>query len=216
MKHLRVLEEAGLLTTRREGRHKLHFLNPVPIQLISDRWISRYAALWVARMADLKHTLEKESPMAGVTQVYEIYIRTTPERLWQALTDGDVTRRYWYGAINRSAWTPGSRWTSVSAEGELYLDGEIVEADAPRRLVHTFHVAQGHDAAQDPPSRVTFEITPMGETCRLSVVHEGMGEATIRYTSDGGWALILSGLKTLLETGEPLPIGERQEASAAR
>jgi hypothetical protein len=143
MKHLRVLEEAGLLTTRREGRHKLHFLNPVPIQLIADRWIIRYAAPWVARMADLKHALEEESPMAGVTQVYEIYIRTTPERLWQALTDGDVTRRYWYGAINRSAWTPGSRWSSESAEGSLYLDGEIVEADAPRRLVHTFHVAQG-------------------------------------------------------------------------
>jgi uncharacterized protein YndB with AHSA1/START domain len=138
--------------------------------------------------------------------VHELYIRTTPEQLWTAITDPAWTSRYWYGAFNRSGWRPGDRWTSESADGEVYLEGEILEAEPPTRLVHTFHVVHESEPAAEAPSRVSWEISPEGEACRLLMSHEGMGEATGDYT-DGGWAYILSGLKTLLETGEPLVIG---------
>src|SRR6266568_549524 len=83
MKHLRVLEEAGLVLTRREGREKLHYLNPMPIRLAHDRWVSKYRAPFAAALSELKARLEE--PM---TQIYELFIKTTPEKLWQALTDG--------------------------------------------------------------------------------------------------------------------------------
>lgn len=135
----------------------------------------------------------------------ELYIRTTPAELWQAITDPDKTRHYWYGALNRSEWTPGARWTSEGEDGTLFLDGEIVEIEAPRRLVHTFHVSEG-DGSAEPLSTVTWEITAMGDACRLVLVHEGLGPATLKYVT-GGWELILSGLKTLLETDKPLKVG---------
>ena len=136
----------------------------------------------------------------------EIYIRTTPPELWQAITHPEKTRLYWFHALNKSAWTPGAPWTSESADGELYLDGEIVSAEPPNRLEQTFHVAAG-PGSDEPPSRIVWEITPMGGAVRLRIDHTGLGPQTLEYVS-GGWELILSGLKTLLETGSPLEIGE--------
>lgn len=130
--------------------------------------------------------------------VYAYTIRTTPEALWTALTDPEQTRQYWYGALNRSAWIRGARWTSESADGELYLEGEIVEADAPRRLVHTFHVVHEPEAAADPPSLVTFTIEPGDDVSRLTLVHSGTGPATEAYI-EGGWEEILGGLQAYLE-----------------
>ena len=104
MKHLKVLEDAGLVVTRKRGREKLHFLNPVPIRLIHDRWVSKYAEPWAAMLSDLKHELEQ--PME---KIFEIYIRTTPERLWEAITDPEIRRKYSFGAGVMSDWTPGSR-----------------------------------------------------------------------------------------------------------
>jgi uncharacterized protein YndB with AHSA1/START domain len=138
--------------------------------------------------------------MTAPENVYEIEIATTPERLWRALTDPEQTRQYFYGALSKSEWTVGSRWTSESPEGEVYLEGEIVEVDPPRRLVHTLHVVQDPAAAAEPPSRVEFEITELGDRCRLTLVHTGRGPATMEYTS-GGWETILGGLKQLLEAG---------------
>ena len=205
MRHLRVLEAAGLLTTRRQGRQKFHYLNPVPVRLIHDRWTSRYDAPFVDAMVSLKSQLE-EQVMSAPAHVHEVYIRTTPEELWAALTDPEQTRRYWYGALNSSDWTVGSRWVSKSADGEVYLEGEILEIDPPRRLVHSWHVVHEPKAASEPPSRVTWEIEAVGESVRLTVTHDQLGPEAYRYTS-GGYAVILSGLKTLLETGEPLAIG---------
>src|ERR687891_1327446 len=105
MKHLRVLEEAGLVTVQRRGREKLHFLNPVPIRLVHDRWVSKYAEPWAAALSDIKHRLEK--PME---KVFEIYIRTTPERLWEAITDPEIRTKYNFGMRVKSDWTPGSRF----------------------------------------------------------------------------------------------------------
>src|SRR5213080_3838068 len=109
MKHLRVLEEAGLVVTRKRGREKLHFLNPVPIRLVHDRWVSKYAAPWAATLSELKDTLEART----MEKVFEIYIKTTPERLWEAITDNEMRRKYTFGVGVQSDWTPGSRYEAV-------------------------------------------------------------------------------------------------------
>src|SRR5258708_22788450 len=131
MKHLRQLEEAGLVVSRRRGREKLHFLNPVPIRLVHDRWVSRYAQPWAASLSDLKHDLERH-----MDKVFEIYIRTTPERLWEAITDPEIRSRYNFGARIDSDWAPGSRYPMLApgARGPLG-EGENLEVDPPRRLV---------------------------------------------------------------------------------
>jgi uncharacterized protein YndB with AHSA1/START domain len=138
--------------------------------------------------------------------VYQVEIATTPERLWNALTDPQETRKYYYGALSISDWKVGSRWTSESAEGEVYLEGEILEIDPPRRLVHSFHVVHDPAAAAEAPSRIEFEITPIGDRCRLTVTHTGRGPATLAYTI-GGWETIGRGLKELLETGQVVGAG---------
>jgi uncharacterized protein YndB with AHSA1/START domain/DNA-binding transcriptional ArsR family regulator len=205
MKHLRLLEAAGLVVTHRDGRRKLHYLNPVPIQLIADRWISRYAKPWASGMAHLKHSLEE--PMSAPMHVYEVYIRTTPERLWQALTDPEVTQRYYYDTRVESGWQVGDPITYSWTDGTVTIEGEIVEADAPRRLVHTFHFTQDPEQSRERPSRCTWEIEPMGEACLLRLTHDGFEGETSTYRSVAkGWSRILSGLKTLLETGERLSI----------
>src|SRR4051812_13968340 len=109
MKHLRVLEEAGLVVTRRRGREKLHFLNPVPIRLVHDRWVSKYAEPWAAALSGLKHRLEDRT----MEKIFEIYIKTTPERLWEAITDGDMRQKYSFGVGTSSDWTNGSHYESV-------------------------------------------------------------------------------------------------------
>ena len=138
--------------------------------------------------------------MTAPENVYQVEIATTPERLWQALTDPQQTRKYWHRALSTSDWKVGSRWTSESEDGEVYLDGEILEIDPPRRLVHTFHIVHRPEAAAEAPSRVEWEIVPIGDRCRLTMTHTGRGPATMEYTA-GGWETILGGLKELLETG---------------
>jgi uncharacterized protein YndB with AHSA1/START domain/DNA-binding transcriptional ArsR family regulator len=203
MKHLRVLEEAHLVTTRRDGRRKLHFLNPVPIRLIADRWISRYAEPLVNQMADVKHHLEATTPMSAPKHVYEVYIRATPERVWQALTDSEFTTRYYYGNTVESDWKPGSPMIYKNPDGTESIQCEIVEADPPRRLVHTFFFP----GTDESPSRCTWTIEPRGEASLLTLVHDEFDGETATYKSVAhGWVPVLSGLKTLLETREPLEI----------
>jgi uncharacterized protein YndB with AHSA1/START domain len=139
--------------------------------------------------------------MTAPDNVYEVEIATTPERLWQAITNPADTEQYFFGAQSTSDWHAGSRWVSQSPEGEVYLDGEILEIDPPRRLVHTLHVVHDPTAAAEAPSRLEWQITPIGDRCRLTVTHTGRGPATIEYTG-GGWDTILGGLKDLLESGK--------------
>jgi uncharacterized protein YndB with AHSA1/START domain len=199
MKHLRVLEEAGLVVTRRRGREKLHFLNAVPIRLVHDRWVSKYAEPWVAALSGLKGRLE-----ATMEKVFEIYIKTTPERLWEAITDPEMRRKYQFGVGVVSDWTPGSRYEGVhsQAPGAIF-EGENLEVDPPRRLVQSFRALWSEEAKQAGRSRVTWEIEPIADTCRLTVTHDQLpGDAKDELY--GGWPQILSGLKTLLETGQSL------------
>ena len=151
--------------------------------------------------------------MTAPENVYQVEIATTPERLWKALTDPQETRKYYHGALSISDWQVGSRWTSQSADGEVYLEGEILEIDPPRRLVHSFHILHQPDAAAEAPSRVEFDITPIGDRCRLTVTHTGRGPVTMAYTS-GGWETIFGGLKELLESGSAVPTA--MEAADAR
>jgi len=199
MKHLRQLEEAGLVVTRRKGREKLHFLNPVPVRLIHDRWVSKYAEPWAAKLSDLKNTLE--SPME---KVFEIYIRTTPERLWEAITDGEIRSKYSFGSRISSDWTPGSRLEMSNPKADTLLgEGQILEIDPPRRLVHTMVALWSDDVESEGASRVTWEIEPVADSCRLIVTHDQLREGANNELY-GGWPMILSGLKTWLETGELL------------
>ena len=200
MKHLRVLEEAGLVVTRRRGREKLHFLNPVPIRLLHDRWVSKYAEPWAATLTDLKHRLEDKT----MEKVFEIYIKTTPERLWEAITNPEIRRKYNFGMGVESDWSPGSRYRAMSPRvpGAL-AEGENLEVDPPRRLVQSFNALWGEGVKREATSRVTWEIEPVGDSCRLTVIHDQLREGANEELY-GGWPMILSGLKTLLETGEAL------------
>ncbi|HTR71757.1 MAG TPA: SRPBCC domain-containing protein [Mycobacteriales bacterium] len=199
MKHLKALEDAGLILTQRRGRQKLHYLNPVPIRLIHDRWVSKYAEPWVAGMSILKRELE-----TTMEKIYEIYIKTTPERLWEAITDPSVRSKYQFGVRVMSDWTTGS---PISLEADKATgplgEGEVLEAEPPRRLVHTMRALWSEEVAAEGFSRVTWEIEPVGDSCRLLLTHDDLRE-TASPEIYGGWPMILSGLKTWLESGELL------------
>jgi uncharacterized protein YndB with AHSA1/START domain/DNA-binding transcriptional ArsR family regulator len=198
MKHLRVLEQAGLVTTRRRGREKLHFLNVVPIRLVHDRWVSKYAEPWVAMLSELKQDLEE----GLMEKVFEIYIKTTPERLWQAITDPEMRAKYNFGVRVESDWTPGSRFEGRAGEHSI-LEGENLEVDPPRRLVQSFRALWSDDARAEGTSRVTWDIQQVEDSCCLTVTHDQLRDGA-NPELYGGWPMVLSGLKTLLETGEML------------
>jgi uncharacterized protein YndB with AHSA1/START domain len=200
MKHLKVLEEANLVVTRRRGREKLHFLNPVPIRLVHDRWVSKYAEPWAAALSGLKDRLEDRT----MEKVFEIYIKTTPDRLWEAITDPELRARYNFGVGVSSEWTPGSRYEAVHAGAGIAIsEGENLEVDPPRRLVQSFTALWSDEVKSEGTSRVTWEIEPVADSCRLTVTHDELREGA-NDELYGGWPMILSGLKTLLETGEDL------------
>ncbi len=137
-------------------------------------------------------------------KVFEIYIKTTPERLWEAITDGEMRSTYTFGVGVRSDWTPGSRYEAVHPGGPTPInEGENLEVDPPRRLVQSMVALWSEDVKSEGTSRVTWEIEPVGDSCRLTVTHDQLRE---RANGElyGGWPMILSGLKTLLETGETL------------
>jgi uncharacterized protein YndB with AHSA1/START domain len=198
-KHLRLLEDADLVVSRRRGREKLHYLNPVPIRLMHDRWVSKFAEPWAAGLVGLKRELEQ--PME---KVFEIYIRTTPERLWEAITDPAIRARYHFGATVQSDWTPGSAYALEHPGADrLLAEGENLIVEPPRRLVQTMRVQWSEDAERQATSRVSWEIEPVGDSCRLTVVHAQLSDDAPAELY-GGWPMILSGLKTWLETGRTL------------
>jgi uncharacterized protein YndB with AHSA1/START domain len=200
MKHLKVLEEAGLVVTKKRGREKLHFLNPVPIRLVHDRWVSKYAEPWAATLTGLKRNLEDRT----MEKVFEIYIKTTPERLWEAITDPAQRAKYNFGVGVESDWTNGSSYRSVHDRADAAIaEGENLEVDPPRRLVQSMTALWSDDVKAEGTSRVTWEIEQVEDSCRLTVTHDQLREGANNELY-GGWPMILSGLKTYLETGEAL------------
>jgi uncharacterized protein YndB with AHSA1/START domain len=217
-KHLAVLEAANLVTSVRRGREKLHYLNAAPINQIGERWIASYERGRIEALADLKRALE-DPTVDQPTFVYSTYIRTTPEQLWQALTDPAFTARYW-GVTFETDWKPGSTMT-WHQRGTASDDPEqvVLEADPPRRLSYTWHTVTDELAetlnmtddarervAAEKRSQVTFDIEPLGDVVKLTVVHDGFESASLMASMvSQGWPSVLSNLKTLLETGETLP-----------
>jgi uncharacterized protein YndB with AHSA1/START domain/DNA-binding transcriptional ArsR family regulator len=212
MKHLRVLEEAGLIATRKVGREKLHYLNPVPIQLISDRWINKYSAARTSALADLKTILEGGSAMTTDSKprlVYQIIIQAPQQRVWEAITKPEFTSRYYYDSTLETDLTVGSPFTYHMANGSPIVEGEVVSSDPPNRLVHTYH-SLWPPMNKDAPTKVTWELESMsGAVTKVTVVHEDFQGETATYNGlqEGGWTWILSNMKTLLETGESMPQG---------
>jgi len=224
-KHLAVLEAANLVTTVWRGREKLHYLNPAPINDISERWIDRYEQQRVDALADLKRALENPT-MQKPSFVYTTYIQTTPERLWEALTTPAFTERYWNVSFETD-WTPGSEmiWNN---NGVRIADRAqvVLESDPYRRLSFTWHdftpeLARALEineevfaaASAEPRSKVTFELEPAGTAVKLTVLHDDFPPASkAAEMVSNGWPQVLSKLKTLLETGEtfriPRPITE--------
>jgi uncharacterized protein YndB with AHSA1/START domain len=141
------------------------------------------------------------------TQVYSVFIRATPEQVWDGITKPEFTTRYFYGSKIDSTFEPGSPYLSASGDGERKLvEGEILESDPPRMLRHTWRSLYDPDTASEPHSRVTWEIEPQdGGVTKLTVTHDQL-EAAPKTAEGvaGGWSYVLSGLKTLLETGSPL------------
>jgi uncharacterized protein YndB with AHSA1/START domain/DNA-binding transcriptional ArsR family regulator len=213
-KHLAVLEGASLVTTAWRGREKLHYLNAAPINDIADRWISRYDRARAQALADLKTALEETSMFT-----YTSYIHTTPEKLWQALTDPAFTTRYWSGTVFETDWAKGSPMSWV-LDGKVRIehpDQVVLESEPGRRLSYTWHTfvpewAALYDIpeekrvtyAAEPRSRITFDIEQFAPgVVKLTVTHGGFedGSAVLEGVSLG-WPMIISGLKTLLETGK--------------
>jgi uncharacterized protein YndB with AHSA1/START domain/DNA-binding transcriptional ArsR family regulator len=214
-KHLAILEAANLVTTTRRGRVKLHYLNAAPINEIAERWINRYDQERVRALSDLKRALE-ETPMDKPEFVYTTYIKTTPERLWQALTEPAFTRRWWQTSFETD-WKAGSPmiWDNngiIIAEP----DQVVLESDPFRRLAYTWHtftpeMKERFDEevyaklSSERRSRVAFTLEPVGELVKLTVVHDDFEPGSTAATMvRNGWPIFLSSLKTLLETGEPL------------
>ncbi|WCN84206.1 ArsR/SmtB family transcription factor [Micromonospora sp. LH3U1] len=226
-KHLSVLEAANLVTTMRRGREKLHFLNAAPINAIADRWLSRYDRDRAAALADLTTALERQ-PMESPTFAYTTYVTTTPQRLWAALTEPAFTRRYWGGVALVSDWQVGSPvlWQDAPGAEPRDLGQRVLVAEPYRRLSYSWHGFQPEHAEHfgwsadeltarlgERRSKVTFEIEPHGASAvRLTVIHGDFSADSEMHRAisgqlggSGGWPELLASLKTLVETGEPMP-----------
>jgi len=227
-KHLAILEAANLITTVRRGREKHHYLNAAPINEITERWITRYDQPRVDALADLKRALE-DSPMDKPSFVYTTYIQTTPEQLWRALTEPQFTDRYWNLSFD-SDWTPGATVT-WHTRGLTIDDAAqvVIESEPFSRLSYTWHTITREfvdtldvaDETRDrmvaePRSKVTFEIEPLGEQVKLTVIHDDLEpDGVTRSLISQGWPRVLSNLKTLLETGDTLPDVQRNTPAQA-
>ena len=201
--HLNILEEANLIATVRHGREKLHYLNPVPIHELQTRWIDKFEDPRLRSLRAVKQKAE-HSVNNKPTFVYVTYIESTPDRVWDALTDADTTATYW-GHSNVSDWRVGSRWEHQRTDGSHIADtgGTVIESTRPVRLVTTWEDPTA--AAPVTPSKVTFCIEPFGGIVRLTVTHEDLPDEANRDLAARGWAAVLSNLKSLLETGHVLP-----------
>jgi uncharacterized protein YndB with AHSA1/START domain/DNA-binding transcriptional ArsR family regulator len=205
MRHLDVLETAGLISTRKVGREKRHYLNPVPIRRIHDRWISKYAAPVVGTMSAIKTHLEAP-PMAvlpdEIEHVYSIYINAEPDRVWRAITDGDETVQYYYGTRVSSDWQVGSRIRYDNADGTVAADGEVIECDPPRRLEMTFLARWDPEVEAEGPIRHVWELEEADGATKLTVTSKGLKRGSKNAESFGsGIVYIVSGLKTFVEGG---------------
>jgi uncharacterized protein YndB with AHSA1/START domain len=219
-KHLTILEEANLITSIRRGRVKLHYLNPVPIHEFAERWIHRFEEPRLSALSNLKKVLE-DTTMDRPEFVYTTYIKTTPELLWQALTDNSFTEQWWKTTFETD-WKVGSpmiwKFNGVSIANPEQV---VLEYDPFKRLAYTWHTFTpeltksfqmdedfAKKIANEHRARASFEITPMGDVVKLTIVHDDFepGSDVVKMVTNG-WPPLISSLKSLLETGEILHMG---------
>ena len=203
--HLTVLEEANLISTVRRSRAKLHYLNPVPIYDIQQRWLAPFEQPRLRALAAIKQSAEERDMTDKPHFVYVTYIQSTPEKVWQALTDADLTAQYW-GHSNVSDWQPGSAWEHVRTDGSGISDagGKVLSAEPPRRLIVTFEDPTA-EVPPNGPSTVTFDIEPWQDIVRLTVTQENLADEEAFRAISHGWPAVMANLKSLLETGHVLP-----------
>ncbi len=206
MKHLKVLVDANLVTTHKVGREKHHYLNPMPIQLVYDRWVTKFNQPIAQQLAGLKYHVEQTAMSSLPDRIYEIVIQASPEAIWDALTSSETSPLYYFETIVKSDWQPGAAYTYSKPDGFEMITGKILEIDPPHKLVQTFQ-AMWPEGLALPETKVTWTITDIGGACHLRLVHEGLPDVPLSNGLMSGWATILSALKTLLETGEPLKTG---------
>ena len=206
MNHLGVLEAAGLITTRRDGRRKLHYLNPVPIRLVHDRWISKYTEPIVGSVAAIKTKLERgRTRMNAPAHIYQVYIQCAPEAAWNAIVDGDTTVQYYYGTRVESSFEPGTPIRYTYADGSVAADGEIISCDAPKRLETTFHPRWDPELDELGAARMVWLVEEADGLTRVTVETWDIDRESKTYTEfSQGIPYIVSGMKSLLETGAPL------------
>jgi uncharacterized protein YndB with AHSA1/START domain/DNA-binding transcriptional ArsR family regulator len=201
--HLDLLEDANLINTVRRGREKLHYLNPVPLHEIQERWIDKFERPRLRALSKLKRRAEEEAMTDKPSYVYVTYVESTPDKVWHALTDPDMTAEYW-GHSNVSDWEVGSSWEHQRTDGTRTADvvGTVLESSAPKRLVTTW--ADPGAEQTDNPQVVTFDIEPYRDIVRLTVTHENLPDAAAVDEAAAGWSAVLSNLKSLIETGHVL------------
>lgn len=208
MKHLNLLEEAGLISTRKAGREKLHYLNAVPIRQIYERWVSKYAEPWVIGLTSLQNELKRESNMENKPRnINRIAIKAKSEQVWQSLTDPAKTSKFWFNCAIRSTWeieSPFELWDGAEKKAE----GIILNLDPPNKLVMSWRFISFPGTESDTPSRITWEIGAHADfhgVTLVTVVHDEIEQsAHTAKILENGLPIVLSGMKTLLETGERL------------
>lgn len=204
--HLDLLVQAHLVTVIRSGRERLHYLNPVPIHEFAARWISQFDSPRLQTLMSIKSTAEEHAMTnthpSPLSYVYVTYIHASPEQVWNALTDADLTASYW-GHANVSDWQVGSTWEHRRTDGSGIADvtGTVMQSEPPTRLVITF----GEGDSPEEQSLVTFVIEPYDDIVRLSVTHERIADQQALTEISHGWPAVLANLKSLLETGDVLP-----------
>lgn len=209
MNHLGVLETAGLVATRKAGRRKLHYLNPVPIRLVADRWISKFAAPTVGAMASIKRSLEEETTMTDApSHVYETFIAAPAKEVWEAIVDGEKTAQYYYGTRVDSTWEVGSPITYYGQDDGIVADGVILTYIEGELLELTFHARWDPEIEAEGPCRMVWRVSEANGMTKLTSEAWDVvpGSRTDRDFA-GGMSYIVSGLKTLVETGRPMSGG---------
>lgn len=198
-KHIAVLETANLVAFERRGRERLHYLNPIPIQEVADRWIGAYQRTPAASLTHLKRTLEGETAVKD-RFLYVIYIVSTPEKIWQALTDEAMNKQFWFGMHQASDWKVGAPWAIVGDDGKVWDKGSILEFDPPRKMVIAWTHQSRPELTAEGESRCTIVLEPNEGSVKLTLTHEiDVEHSQLIQAVSGGWPAILSALKSLLE-----------------
>lgn len=203
--HLDLLEEANLISTAKRGREKFHYINPVPLHEVYERWVRKFEMDRLSLLYELKHHLERTGDMTdkSASFVYVTYIRTTPEKVYEAIVTPEIAGRYW-GHKNVSDWSPGANWAHIRTNSDETVEivGKVVQAEPPNLLVLTWAAAsRADDPAEE--SRVRFEIDAQDSgMVKLTVTHDQLQPGSgMEKGISRGWPLVLSSLKSFLETG---------------